>query len=128
MLLTELGRAAADPLVFVRSIGVALLHWQGFNSTLKGLRYGEESGEVMLSQLGSMKDRHTWAVTTSDVQDLSVQICHARFNRRHMVSGLRKMSSISALIVLMKSCRFWCWKTEPKQHVEQEQNVDRINE
>ena len=34
------------------------------------------------------------------------------------------MSLISALIVLMKSCRFWCWKTEPKQQVEQEQGVD----
>ena len=27
------------------------------------------------------------------------------------------MSLIGALIVLMKSCRFWCWKTELKQQV-----------
>ena len=31
VLLTELGRAAADPPVYVRTIGVALLQWQGFN-------------------------------------------------------------------------------------------------
>ena len=34
------------------------------------------------------------------------------------------MSLISDLIPLMKSC----WKTKPKQQVEQEQDVDRINE
>ena len=38
------------------------------------------------------------------------------------------MSLISALMILMKSCRFWCWKTEQKQQVEQEQDVERINE
>ena len=38
------------------------------------------------------------------------------------------MSLISALIALMKSCRLWWWKTEPKQQVEQEQDVERINE
>ena len=88
VLLTELGRAAADPLVYVRTIGVALLHWQTFNSGLPGLCYGEEFGEVMLSRLGSMKDRHTWAVTPSDVEDLFVQICPARINKRLLVSGL----------------------------------------
>ena len=88
MLLTELGRTAADPLVYVRTIGVALLHLQAFNSALLGLCYGEEFGEVMPSRLGSMKDRHTWAVTPSDVEDLFVQICPARMNRRLLVSGL----------------------------------------
>ena len=88
VLLTELGRAAADPLVYVTTIGVALLHWQVFNSGLPGLCYGEEFGEVMLSRLLSMKDRHTWAVTPSDVEDLFVQICYARINRRFLVSGL----------------------------------------
>ena len=63
VLLTELRRAAADPVVYVRTIGVALLHSQAFNSGLTGLCYGEEFGEVMLSRLGCMKDRHTWAVT-----------------------------------------------------------------
>ena len=63
VLLTEIRRSATDPLVYVRTIGVALLHWQAFNSGLPGLCYGEEFGEVMLSRLGSMKDRHTWAVT-----------------------------------------------------------------
>ena len=48
-LLTGLGRAAADPVVFMRTIGVALLHWQAFNSGLPGLCYGEEFGQVMLS-------------------------------------------------------------------------------
>ena len=38
------------------------------------------------------------------------------------------MSLISVLIVLMKSCMCWYWKTEKKQQMEQEQNVDRINE
>ena len=81
LLLTELGRAAADPVVYVRTIGVALPHWQTFNSGLPGLCYGEEFGEVMLSRLGSMKDRHTWAVTPRDVEDLFGQICPARINR-----------------------------------------------
>ena len=36
VLLTDLGRAAADPLVHVRTIGGALLHWQVFNSGLPG--------------------------------------------------------------------------------------------
>ena len=40
----------------------------------------------------------------------------------------RKMSLISSPLGLIKSCRFWCWKTEPRQQVEQEQDVDRINE
>ena len=88
VLLIELGRAAADPVVYVRTIGVALLHWQTFNSGLPGLCYGEEFGEVMLSRLGSMKDRHTWAVTPSDVEDLFVQICPAKINRRLLVSSL----------------------------------------
>ena len=88
VLLTELGRAAADPLVYVRTIGVALMHWQAFNSALPGSCYGEEFGEVMLSRPGSMKDRHTWAVTPSDVEDLFLQICPARINRRLLVSGL----------------------------------------
>ena len=62
---------------------------------------------------------------------------YPRTKRSHFKTGsligvkvyrMRKMSLISALIVLMKSCKFWCWKTEPKQQVEQEQDVDRINE
>ena len=88
VLLIELGRAAADPLVYVRTIGVALLHWQAFNGALPGLCHGKEFGEVMLSRLGSMKDRHTWAVTPSDVEDLFVAICPTRINRRLLVSGL----------------------------------------
>ena len=88
VLLKELGRAAADPVVYVRTIGVGLLHWQTFNSGLPGLCYGEEFDEVMLSRLGSMKDRHTWAVTLSDVEDLLVQICRARITGRLLVSGL----------------------------------------
>ena len=59
MLLTEPGRAAPDPLVYVRTIGVALMHWQAFNSALPGLCCGEEFGDVMLGKMGSMKDRHT---------------------------------------------------------------------
>ena len=82
VLLTELGRAAANPLVYLRTIGVALMRWQGFNSALPGLCYGEEFGEVMLSPLGSMKDRHTWAVTLRDAEDLFVRICPARIYRR----------------------------------------------
>ena len=88
VLLIELERAAADTVLYVRTIGVALMHWQTINSGLPGLCYGEELGEVMLSRLGSMKDRHTWAVTPSDVEDLFLQICLARINRRLLVSGL----------------------------------------
>ena len=74
--------------MYVTTIGVALLHWQAFNSGLPRLCYGEEFGEVMLTPLGSMKERFTWAVTPSDVEDLFVQICPARINRRLLVSGL----------------------------------------
>ena len=88
VLLIALGRAAADPLVYVRTIGVALLHWQAFNGPLPGLPYGGEFGEVRLSRLGSMKYRHTWAVTFSDVEDLFVQTARARINRCLLVSGL----------------------------------------
>ena len=88
VLLTQLGRAAVDPLVYVRTIGVALMHWRAFNSAVPGMCYGEEFGEVMLSRLGSMKDRHMWAVTPSDIEDLFVQICFARINKRLLVSGL----------------------------------------
>ena len=88
VLLTELGRAAADPLVYVTTIGVALLHCQAFNSGLPGLCYGEQFGDVMPSQLGSMNDRHTWAVTLSNLEDLFVQISPARINRRLLVSCL----------------------------------------
>ena len=88
VLLIELGRAAADPVVYVRTIGVALLHWQTFHSSLPGLCYGAEFGDVMLRPLGAMKDRHTRALTPSDVEDLFVQICCARINRRLLVSGL----------------------------------------
>ena len=42
--------------------------------------------------------------------------------------GHRKISLIYALMALIKSCRFWCSNTGPKQQVEQEQDVDRINE
>ena len=52
MLLTELSTAAADPVVYVRTIG----RCQTFKSGLPGLSYGEEFGEVMLSRLRSMKD------------------------------------------------------------------------
>ena len=65
-----------------------MLHWQTLNSGLLGLCYDEEFGEVMRSRLGSMKDRHTWALTPSEVEDLFVQICPARMNRRLMVGGL----------------------------------------
>ena len=74
--------------MYARTIGVVLLHWQTFNNGLPGLCDGEEFGEVMLSRLGLMKDRHTRAVTPSDVEDLFVQICPARNNRRLLVSGL----------------------------------------
>ena len=60
VLFIELERAAADPVVYVRTIGVALMHWQTFNSGLPGLCYGEELGEVMLSRIGSMKDQQIW--------------------------------------------------------------------
>ena len=71
VLLTGLGRAAADPLVYVRTIGVALLHWQAFNSGLPGLCHGEEFGEVMLSRLGCMKERHTWSHSRFSTAPLS---------------------------------------------------------
>ena len=38
------------------------------------------------------------------------------------------MSLIYALDILMKSCRFGSCKPKPKQQVEQEQDVDRIND
>ena len=38
------------------------------------------------------------------------------------------ISPISALKVLMKSRRFWSWKTGPQQQVEHEQDMARINE
>ena len=88
VLFTELGRAAADPLVYVRTMGVALLHCQAFNSALPGLCYGDEFGEAMISQMESIKDRHTWAVTPSDMEDLLVQSCPARIDRRLLLSGL----------------------------------------
>ena len=53
-----------------------------------GLCYGKEFGEDMLSRLGSLKDRYTWAVTPSGVEDLFVQICPARMNRRLLVIRL----------------------------------------
>ena len=40
------------------------------------------------SRLVSMKDRHTLAVTSRDVEDLFIQICPAGINRRLLVSGL----------------------------------------
>ena len=88
VLLTELGRAAADALVYVRTISVALLHRQAFDSALPGLCCGEEFGEDMVGRLGTIQDRHTWAVTPGDVQNLFVEICPARINRRLLVSGL----------------------------------------
>ena len=39
-----------------------------------------------------------------------------------------RLSLISALKVLMKSCRFWSWKTGPQRQVEHEEDTDRINE
>ena len=77
VILTEICGAAADPFLYVRTIGVALMHWQAFNSALPKLCCGEAFGEVMLNQLGSTKDRHTWAITASDAEDLFVQICPA---------------------------------------------------
>ena len=49
VLLIELRMAAAEPVVYVRTISVTLLHPQTFNSCLPGLCYGEEFGKVMLS-------------------------------------------------------------------------------
>ena len=74
--------------MYVSTIGFALMQWQAFNSALPRLSYGEEFSGVMLSSLGSMRDRHTWAVTPSDVEDLIVQVCPARINSRLVVSGL----------------------------------------
>ena len=88
VLLTELGRAAADPVVYVTTIGVASLHWQAINSGLPEWCYREEFGEVMLSPIGSTKDRHSWAVTPSGMEDLFVQICRARMNKHLLVIGL----------------------------------------
>ena len=88
VLLPEVGRAAADPGVYVRTIVAALLQWQAFNSSVPGLSYVEEFGKVIFSRLWSMKDRHTWAVTPSDVEDLFVQIRPTSINRRLLVSGL----------------------------------------
>ena len=88
VLLTELGKAAADPLVYVRTVRVALLHWQAFKSGMPGLCHGEEFGEIMLSPLGSIKILHTWAVTPSNLGDLFVQISPTRMNRRLLVGGL----------------------------------------
>ena len=77
VLLTELGRTAANPVVYARTISVALLHWPAFNSGLPGLCYGEEFAARMLCRLVSMKDRHNLAVTPSNVEDLFVQMCRA---------------------------------------------------
>ena len=63
MLSTEICRAAADPLVYVRTIGVALKHLQVFNSALPKLCYGEKFGGVMFSRLGSLKERLHSSVT-----------------------------------------------------------------
>ena len=60
----------------------------GVLGTASILCYAEEFREVVLTQLGSINNRHTWAFTTSDVEDLFVQICRARINRRLLVSGL----------------------------------------
>ena len=49
VLSTDLGRPAADPCVYPRTIRVTLSHWQAFNSNLPRLCYGEEFCEVMLS-------------------------------------------------------------------------------
>ena len=52
----------------------------------------------------------------------------SRFERfLRVASATGKVSLIGALIGLMKSCRVGCSKTEPKQQVEQEHDVDRIN-
>ena len=111
VLLTDLGWAAADPVVYVRTIGVALLHWQVFNSGLPRLCYGEEFGEVMLSRLGSMKDRQTWALTPSNVEDLFVQICPAIIYTRPLVSGLSsdietEIDSACTRMLLMTAQKF----------------------
>ena len=72
----------------MRTLGVAIMHWQAFNSALPGLCYGKEFGKDMVSRLGSLKDRYTLAVTPSDVEDLLVQICPAGNNRCLLVIGL----------------------------------------
>ena len=52
-----------------------------------------------------------------------------RFKRSQgTVSATGKMSLNYALDLLMYSCRFCCRKPKPKQQVEQEQDMDRIND
>ena len=41
---------------------------------------------------------------------------------------LEKIILIDALKVLMKSCRFWRWKTGPQRQVEHERDIERIHE
>ena len=115
-----------DPLVYVRTIGLALLHWQNFNTALPGLCYGEEFGEVMLSRLGYMKRKHTWAVAITDVEDLFVQISPAAINRRLLVSGVS--SAIEAEVrqrlqaylhderVLIRYCPWTAVSSKTEQH------------
>ena len=54
----------------------------------------------------------------------------SRFERfSAFASATGKMSLISALWILMKSCKFLDGEIpKPKEQVEQEQDVDRINE
>ena len=44
--------------------------------------------KILISRLGSMKERHTWAVSPSDVEDLLLLIYPARINGHLLVSGL----------------------------------------
>ena len=83
----------------------------------------------------------TWTVLMGQVLTLGVDMMNlllsflccttsqGRFKRSQgTVSATGKMSSIYALDTLMKSCRFCICKPKPKQQVEQEQYVDRIND
>ena len=59
----------------------------------------------------------------------SCAFAQSRFERYPgSASATGKMSLISALDILMKSCKFEVEIPKPKQQVEQEQDVDRINE
>ena len=83
----------------------------------------------------------TWTVLMGQVLTLGVDMMNlllsflcctssqGRFKRSQgTVSATRKMSLIYALDILMKSCRFCSCKPKPKQQLEQEQGVDRIND
>ena len=83
----------------------------------------------------------TWTVLMGQVLTLGVDMMNlllsfvcctssqGRFKgSRGTASATRKMSLIFALDIVMKSCRFCSCEPKPKQQVEQEQDVDRIND